>query len=117
MKRNPSLTKESTTTPVHAFATGQDMDDCDEVESIRQEKRLSGTSQNNVTALAGLATNLLAGSSGESGQDDASTPTKAIQALAKQIEVGLYTRNKLKKSLIALPSGLIDYLVNTFYAN
>lgn len=84
VKRTPSSAKEGNSSSVHAFANGQDLDECEEVESLRREKKTSSSSQ---TTSAGLASELLTGSSEDTGQDEASTPTKAIQALAKQIEV------------------------------
>lgn len=85
VKRNPSLSKEINSTSMHAFANGQDIDDCDDSDSLRRETRLSSSSQTN-TSSSGMSSEILLGSSGE---DDASTPTKAIQALAKQIEVSM----------------------------
>jgi tRNA A37 threonylcarbamoyladenosine synthetase subunit TsaC/SUA5/YrdC len=37
--------------------------------------------------MGGIGTELVAGSLDESGQEDATTPSKAIQSLAKQVEV------------------------------
>lgn len=69
-----------------AFANGHDIDDCDDSQTLRREKRLSSSSQTNI-ASSGTVTDLLVSSTTECSDNDASTPTKAIQTLAKQIEV------------------------------
>lgn len=67
---------------MHAFASGHDIDDCDDPETLRREKRLSSSSPTNTNS-SGTVTELLV--STECGDNNAST--KAIQTLAKQIEV------------------------------
>lgn len=69
---------------MHAFASGHDIDDCDDPETLQREKRLSSSSPTNTNS-SGTVTELLVSSTTECGDNNAST--KAIQTLAKQIEV------------------------------